>query len=145
MRVFCEFRVQHFIASADRRNVKHDWSLDPASFRRQGGPGDFELESLKLEDVLITIYQPHFRPYNASIFRAEVHRLRQQWLFYDLLSAENVVGQWDNCLFSVHKPQSIGRTTQEDTQDGRWNRMVRFILLHLFLGLIMAALVSLPR
>lgn len=45
-------------------------------------------------------------------------------MFYDFLSAENVVGQFDNCLFSLHKPQSIGRTTEQELQDGAWSRMV---------------------
>ncbi len=100
--------------------------LDPASFRHIDQPGDFELESLQLEDVLITIHQPdEFRPYTASIFRADIRTFRKQWMFYDFLSAENVVGQFDNCLFSLHKPQSIGRTTDQDLKDGQWARMVR--------------------
>lgn len=45
-------------------------------------------------------------------------------MFYDFLSAENVVGQFDNCLFSLHMPQSIGRTTEQDLKDTQWSRMV---------------------
>ncbi|KAF7793966.1 hypothetical protein EIP86_005090 [Pleurotus ostreatoroseus] len=113
----------------DRRSVmwdpEHPW--DPAAFRHPAQPGDFELESLQLEDVLITVYQPDdFRPYTASIFRADIKTFRKQWMFYDFLSAENVVGQFDNCLFSLHKPQSIGRTTEQELKDGRWSRMSRF-------------------
>ncbi|KAI8972235.1 mitochondrial distribution and morphology proteins-domain-containing protein [Trametes punicea] len=113
----------------DRRSVKWDpeHPLDPAAFRRKAQPGDFELESLQLEDVLITVYQPgNFRPYTASIFRADIRTFRKQWLFYDFLRAENVVGQFDNCLFSLHRPQSIGRTTDQDLKDGKWGRMSRF-------------------
>jgi hypothetical protein len=113
--------------SPDRRSVNWDPSkpLDPTIFRRTARPGDFELESLQLEDVLITVYQPgNFRPYTASIFRADLRCFRKQWTFYDFLSAENVVGQFDNCLFSLHKPQSIGRTTEKDIMDGEWARMV---------------------
>jgi len=47
-------------------------------------------------------------------------------MFYDFLSAENIVGQFDNCLFSLHKPQSIGRTNEQDLLDGKWARMSRF-------------------
>lgn len=109
----------------DRRSVEWDPSLNPADFRHTLQRGDFELESLQLEDILITVYQPaQFRPYTASIFRGEFKRLRKQWLFYDFLSAENIVGQFDNCLFSLHKPQSMGRTTEEDLKDGQWKRMV---------------------
>ncbi|KAI0684192.1 mitochondrial distribution and morphology proteins-domain-containing protein [Cytidiella melzeri] len=113
----------------DRRYVhwdpNHPW--DPAAFRHKGQPGDFELESLQLEDVLVTVYQPGgFRPYTASIFRADMKTFRKQWMFYDFLSADNVVGQFDNCLFSLHTPQSIGRTTEQDSKVGQWFRMSRF-------------------
>ncbi|KIJ49477.1 hypothetical protein M422DRAFT_161179 [Sphaerobolus stellatus SS14] len=111
----------------DRRAVEWDPSLDPTTFRHTPQPGDFELDNVRLEDLLITVYQPGgFRPYTASIFRGEFKRLRRQWLFYDFLSAENIVGQFDNCLFSLHKPQSIGRTTEEDLKDSQWKRMSRF-------------------
>jgi distribution and morphology protein 31 len=114
-------------ACPDRRGVYWDPDnpLDPALFRHESHPGDFELESLELEDVLITVHQPNgFRPYTASIFRAEIRQFRKRWLFYDFLCAENIVGQFDNCLFSLHKPQSIGRTTEKDLKDGDWARMV---------------------
>jgi mitochondrial distribution and morphology protein 31 len=114
-------------ADADRRNVTWDpeKTWDPADYRHLPHPGDFELESLQLEDVLITVYQPgSFRPYTASIFRADLGLFRKQWMFYDFLAAENVVGQFDNCLFSLHKPQSIGRTMDQDMKDGKWSRMV---------------------
>lgn len=114
--------------ASDRRSVTWDPDnpLDPATFRHPEQPGDFELESLQLEDVLITVHQPgDFRPYTASIFRADMKTFRKQWMFYDFLSAENVVGQFDNCLFSLHTPQSIGRTTEQDLKDGKWSRMVR--------------------
>ncbi|KAJ7045968.1 mitochondrial distribution and morphology proteins-domain-containing protein [Mycena alexandri] len=112
----------------DRRSVHWDPNnpLDPASFRHTSQPGDFELESLQLEDVLVTVYQPGgFRPYTASIFQADMRGFRKQWIFYDFLCAENIVGQFDNCLFSLHKPQSIGRTTEKDLKDGDWGRMSR--------------------
>lgn len=115
----------------DRRSVTWDPDnpLDPAAFRQTARPGDFEFESVQLEDVLVTVYQPgDFRPYTASIFRADIRTLRKQWFFYDFVSAENVVGQFDNCLFSLHKPQSIGRTTEQDLQDGKWSRMVSHVL-----------------
>ncbi|KAF9264091.1 hypothetical protein L218DRAFT_249584 [Marasmius fiardii PR-910] len=112
----------------DRRSIQYDpdHPLDPRSFRHPYQIGDFELESLQLEDVLVTLHQPGgFRPFTASIFRADIHTFRKRWLFYDFLCAENIVGQFDNCLFSLHKPQSIGRTTEMDLQDGEWARMSR--------------------
>ena len=111
----------------DRRSVTWDpdHPLDPASFRHIARPGDFELESLQIEDLLITVYQPgNFRPFTASIFRADIRTFRKQWAFYDFLRAENVVGQYDNCLFSLHRSQSIGRTTDQDLKGGKWSRMV---------------------
>ncbi|KAG9093112.1 Mitochondrial distribution and morphology protein 31, mitochondrial precursor [Ceratobasidium sp. UAMH 11750] len=113
----------------DRRSVFWDPELHsaPTKFRHPPQPGDFELESLEVEDLLVTLYQPgNFRPYTASIFRANFGLFRKQWLFYDLMSADHIVGQYDNCLFSLHTPQSIGRTMEQDLHDTRWTRMSRF-------------------
>ncbi|KAI0266718.1 mitochondrial distribution and morphology proteins-domain-containing protein [Gloeopeniophorella convolvens] len=111
----------------DRRSVQWSPDLDPASFRHVAQQGDFELESLTLEDLLITVYQPGgFRPYTFSIFRADVGLLRKQWLFYDFMKSEGVVGQFDNCLFSLHRPQSIGKTNEQDAMDGGWSTLSRF-------------------
>ncbi|KAG8997166.1 Mitochondrial distribution and morphology protein 31, mitochondrial precursor [Tulasnella sp. JGI-2019a] len=100
--------------------------MTPASTRYIAQPGDFQLEGLQLEDILVTIYQPNFRPFTASIFRADLDCLRSRWLFYDLMSAESMVGQFDNCLFSLHQPQSINRTRESDAKDATWKRMSRF-------------------
>lgn len=35
------------------------------------------------------------------------------------------MGQFDGCLFSLHRPQSIGRTEESDLRDGKWGRMSR--------------------
>ncbi len=44
----------------------------------------------------MTVYQPNdFRPFNFSIFSAHIPKLRKQWLFYDLLSADSITGQVD--------------------------------------------------
>ncbi|GAA6008187.1 mitochondrial distribution and morphology protein [Rhodotorula paludigena] len=100
---------------------------DRFAYRNKPRPGDFWLEGLQIEDFLVTIYQPeNFRPYTFSVFHADIPRLRKQWLFYDLMSADAVTGQIDNCLFSLHRPQSIGRTSEEDLRGARWARMSRF-------------------
>ena len=81
---------------------------------------------MQIQDFLVTIYQPeNFRPYTFSIFNADIRKFGKQWLFYDLMSAESITGQVDNCLFRFHRPQSIGRTSEEDLKDARWARMVR--------------------
>ncbi|KAF8678050.1 Mitochondrial distribution and morphology protein [Rhizoctonia solani] len=113
----------------DRRSVSWDPEVhaDPTEFRHPPQLGDFELDSLEVEDLLVTLYQPGaFRPFTASIFRANFGVFRKQWLFYDLMSADHIVGQYDNCLFSLHTPQSIGRTMEQEVKDSRWTRMSRF-------------------
>lgn len=114
----------------DRRNVYWDPEkpYDPREARRQRKPGGFELASLTVNDFLVTVYQPgDFRPFNLSVFEAQMLRLRRQWLFYDILSADRITGQVDGCLFSLHKPQSIGRTTgrEKETTAGRWKTLSR--------------------
>ncbi|KAI5304387.1 Mitochondrial distribution and morphology protein 31, mitochondrial precursor [Ascosphaera pollenicola] len=89
----------------------HVWwpegDLDPADFRREHQPGDFELESFKLDDLLVTVYHPGgFRPFPVSIFSCELPQLRRQWLFYDFLSATTMSGSYDNSLFTIHPRQT---------------------------------------
>ncbi|KAH8827908.1 mitochondrial distribution and morphology proteins-domain-containing protein [Flagelloscypha sp. PMI_526] len=112
----------------DCRHLTYDPEnpLIPADFRHPSAPGDFELDSLQVEDMLVTVlHAGGFRPFTASIFRADIKTFRKRWLFYDLLNADNIVGQFDNCLISLHRPQSIGRTTEKDLADGEWSRMSR--------------------
>ncbi|KAJ3025923.1 Mitochondrial distribution and morphology protein 31, mitochondrial precursor, partial [Rhizophlyctis rosea] len=87
----------------DRRHVV--WSPDWVPTRRQPQPGDFEMDNFVVEDLLLTVLNPKFRPYTISIFNAELPRLRKQWLLYDAMCADSINGMFDNCLFSVHKPQ----------------------------------------
>nr|XP_018266640.1 mitochondrial distribution and morphology protein 31 [Kwoniella dejecticola CBS 10117]OBR88798.1 mitochondrial distribution and morphology protein 31 [Kwoniella dejecticola CBS 10117] len=100
----------------DRRSVWWDMSkpLLPADFRHETRSGDFEFDSFQVEDALITVYQPGGqRPYNVSIFNAMIGPLRKRWLFYDLMCAEGMTGQFDNCLFSLHMPQKLGKTRED--------------------------------
>ncbi|GAA6048152.1 hypothetical protein JCM3770_003686 [Rhodotorula araucariae] len=113
----------------ERSHIVYDPTApkDRFAYRNKPRPGDFWLEGLQIEDFLVTIYQPeNFRPYTFSIFHADIPRFRKQWLFYDLMSADTMTGQCDNCLFSLHRPQSIGRTSEEEMKDARWSRMSRF-------------------
>jgi len=117
----------------ERSHIEYDPDAptDRFAYRNKPKPGDFHLESLQIQDFLVTIYQPeNFRPYTFSIFNADIRKLRKQWLFYDLMSAESITGQIDNCLFSLHRPQSIGRTSEEDLKDAGWSRMVRSSIVH---------------
>lgn len=115
----------------DRRHLVFDpnASTDRSAYRHQAKPGDFHLEDLVVQDFLVTIYQPNdFRPYTVSIFSAHIPTLRKQWLFLDMMSAESITGQVDNCLFSLHHPQSISRTnmTDDEQKSSEWKRMSRF-------------------
>lgn len=112
----------------DRRSVWWDASktLEPADFRHPTGSGDFELESFQVEDFLVTVYQPGGqRPYNVSIFNARYGPFRKRWLFYDMLAAESMTGQFDNCLFSLHMPQKLGKHAG-DAGGSNVKRMARF-------------------
>ncbi len=111
--------------------------MTPESTRYIAQPGDFQLEGLQLEDILVTVYQPGFRPFMASIFRADLRNFRKQWICYDLMSADSMVGQFDNCLFSLHQPQSINRTRESDAKDLAWKRMVGSLLRSLRLRWIL--------
>jgi len=92
----------------DRTHVKSlDHYVDPRSYKHQHDTGDFELDSFKMEDLLVTVYQPDgFRPFQVSIFSCQLPRLRQQWLFYDFMSASTISGSVDNSLFTLHPRQT---------------------------------------
>jgi len=74
----------------DRRSVTWDpadpWIPSEWRHPTQPADGSFHLDSLQVEDLLCTVYQPgDFRPYNVSIFRADIGTFRKKWLFYDFL------------------------------------------------------------
>lgn len=93
--------------------------VDPKSYRHEHNTGDFELDSFKMEDLLVTIYQPNkFRPFTASIYSCDLPRLRKQWLFYDFLSANMISGSFDNSLFTIH-PRQTHSYTGSQLVDGR--------------------------
>jgi distribution and morphology protein 31 len=95
---------------------------DPKTYRREHNTGDFELDSFKMDNLLLTVHQPgNFRPFNVSIFSCDLPQLRQQWLFYDFLSAHNISGSIDNSLFTLHPRQSV----IAEAEKGRWKKESR--------------------
>ncbi|KIV94575.1 hypothetical protein PV10_02328 [Exophiala mesophila] len=104
--------VKHVRGVVDRTHVF--WTgeeLDPKSYRHEHNPGDFEIESYKIEDLLVTVYQPQgFRPFPVSIYNADLPRLRKQWLFYDFLCANSMTGEFDKSLFTIHPRQTHSYT-----------------------------------
>ncbi|KAI5779459.1 hypothetical protein EDC01DRAFT_754907 [Geopyxis carbonaria] len=110
----------------DRTHVQWDRDVDPRSYRRDHSPGDFEIESFKLEDLLVTVHQPSgFRPFSISVFSCDLPQLRKQWLFYDFLSANNVSGSYDDSLFTIHPRQSHNRGSGNGNQNllGKTSRL----------------------
>jgi distribution and morphology protein 31 len=93
------------------------------SYRHEHNPGDFEIDSFKMHDVLVSIYQPdNFRPFSVSIFSCDLPQLRKQWLFYDFLSANMMSGSFDNSLFTIHPRQTHGFTgarLEDGMEDGK--------------------------
>ena len=104
----------------DRRHITFDSDWKPS--RRHPMYGDFELNNFVLEDMLVSILNPGFRPFFMSVFNAELPCLRKQWLLYDIFCADSIVGQVDNCLFSVHKPQRSDLVVDQSTR-GAWAKM----------------------
>jgi distribution and morphology protein 31 len=107
--------------TCDREHIT--WAEDWEPIRRTPEDGDFDLESLRIEDMLVNVKNPRFRHYSVSVFRAELPRFRKQWMFYDLMCADSVVGIFDNCLFSLHKPQSNDLAKQNDIES-HWSKIV---------------------
>jgi distribution and morphology protein 31 len=103
----------------DRTSVHTIEGIDPRSYKHEHSPGDFELDSFKMEDLLVTIYQPDgFRPFPVSIYSCDLPQLRKQWLFYDFLSANMMSGSFDNSLFTIH-PRQTHNYTGMQLNDGR--------------------------
>lgn len=88
----------------DRTHVYWDANDDARNYLNVPSPNDFNLESMKIEDFLVTLYQPgNFRPFNISIFNCNLPKLRQNWLLIDFLSANNINGSYDGSLFTINK------------------------------------------
>lgn len=123
--------VKHVRGVVDRTHVF--WTgeeLDPKSYRHEHNPGDFEIESYKIEDLLVTVYQPQgFRPFPVSIYNADLPRLRKQWLFYDFLCANSMTGEFDKSLFTIHPRQTHSYTgaklNDPDDPDEPWKKQSR--------------------
>lgn len=124
----------------DRRNVKWEPDTDPKTYKHQHQKGDFELESFKMEDAAVTLYQPGqgVEPFEVSIFSCDLPQLRKNWLLYDFLSANNVSGSYDNSMFTVHSrkwrptksPVSLAVSTSDNEEisddENPWKKVSRF-------------------
>ena len=101
----------------DRTSVHYSGEyVDPRTYKHEHNPGDFEIDSFKMEDLLVTVHQPHaFRPFSVSIFSCDLPKLRRQWLFYDFLSANMMSGSFDESLFTIHPHQMHGHARTQLT------------------------------
>ncbi|KAE8452117.1 hypothetical protein EG329_001584 [Mollisiaceae sp. DMI_Dod_QoI] len=104
--------------------------VDPRTYLHKHHAGDFEIDSFKMEDLLITVHQPKgFRPFSVSIFNCELPQLRKQWIFYDFLSANNMSGAFDGSLFTIHPRQMHGlagaRHDDEADETNPWKKQSR--------------------
>lgn len=79
-------------------NRRGNWNknavFDAEAIRKRHIPGDFEMESLTIDDLLLTVYMPTgFRPFPVSILQAQLSKLRKQWYAHivDLMSIYNVL------------------------------------------------------
>lgn len=103
--------------------------VDPRTYKHEHNPGDFEINSFKLEDVLVTVHQPNnYRPFSVSIFACDLPRLRRQWLFYDFLSAHTMSGSFDESLFTIHPRQMHSHTGpyfRNDSEASLWKKQSR--------------------
>ncbi|KAL8997868.1 MAG: hypothetical protein Q9169_002950 [Polycauliona sp. 2 TL-2023] len=112
----------------DRTSVHYSGEqVDPRTYKQEHNPGDFEIDSFKLEDLLVTVHQPQdFRPFSVSIFSCDLSRLRRQWLFYDFLSANMMSGSFDESLFTIHPRQTHGNVvSQPGGEPEHWKKHSR--------------------
>lgn len=110
----------------DREHVT--WTEEWVPVRRIPQTGDFDISGFEVEDLLVTVKNPRFRQYTVSIFHAELPRLRRQRLLYDCLTANSAVGMFDDCLFSLHKPQVMESFIDEE--ELKWSKIVILIKIN---------------
>ncbi|CCX14269.1 Similar to Mitochondrial distribution and morphology protein 31; acc. no. P38880 [Pyronema omphalodes CBS 100304] len=112
----------------DRTHVVWEEGVDPKSYKNVHRPGDFEIEAFKIEDLLVTLYQPNgFRPFSVSIYSCDLPQLRKNWLFYDFLSANHCSGSYDDSLFTIHPRQSHNMVNSSSEKEAQklWKKTSR--------------------
>lgn len=106
--------LEEVLIDGARGTLDKRWIRSIKGWKWIGKRGDFDLDSLKLRNVHLSIIQPKgFRPYSVTILSANIPRLRASWLFYDLMSAESAHGIFDGkSLFTLHTTDSSETTRQ---------------------------------
>lgn len=121
--------LEEVLIDGARGTLDKRWVRAIEGWKWTGRRGDFDLDSLQLRNVHLSIIQPKgFRPYSVTILSANVPRLRASWLFYDLMSAESAHGIFDGrSLFTLH-------TTSGDVKQLKHFRMLGLDVRHLSQG-----------
>lgn len=103
-----DIRMQGVRALIDRRHL--DFSgVDPQTWlmRREPLSGDMDVLGLQIEDAHVTVWDhSQFRPYSLVLHHGQWSRVRLQWLLYDLLRPQRMMGELDGALFSLHPTRS---------------------------------------
>ena len=100
-----EMRINGVIGTMDRRHLDFS-NVDPSTWlkRREAAPDDLYLTRLVIENFKIEVMDYNeFRPYSISIHRADLPLLRTNWLLFDFLSADSIVGEYDGSIFTLTK------------------------------------------
>ena len=86
----------------DRRPVIWTDEMAQNWQKRSETEWDFYLNNLKIKDASVVIYQDFpSRPLPLLVHTASLARLRQHWILYDLLFADELTGEFDSSLFFV--------------------------------------------
>lgn len=110
----------------DRSHVQWKENDDPKEYKNVHHRGDFEIDNFKMEDALVTLYQPGgMRAFDVSIFNCDLPQLRKHWLLYDILNANNMSGSFDNSLFTIHPRQMTKIIDEDSNEPWPWKKINR--------------------
>ncbi|KAJ3192967.1 Mitochondrial distribution and morphology protein 31, mitochondrial precursor [Irineochytrium annulatum] len=122
--VINECRMKGARGVVDRRHVSWDPNWVPC--RRKPLPGDFEMDKFIVEDLLLTILNPNFRPFTVSVFHGELPLFRQQWLLVHKPQDSEVFSDTDerssflNLWRSDRSLKSVENWAKMTNFDGAW-------------------------
>ena len=68
---------------------------------------DIVIDGLKVSDCCIKMIYKNYREIKIDVFNGYCKHFRKNWLVYDILRAESINGMYDNCLFSLHKLETL--------------------------------------
>lgn len=107
----------------DRTHVFWKKNDDPRNYKNFYKPGDWEIENVKVEDVLLTIYHPNgFRACQLSIYNADLDIFRKNWLMLDILTCNHLSGCYDGSLFTINKISNFDTFKEETKIDSLVNK-----------------------